>query len=132
MEWGELTPWITISITLAISILVPLFTQIANNCHQRKMQKDTFRHEENQARTYAFEMFPSDVGGVITAKGHVEKESLFQAGAALHKLYVYAPSEWFDDLDLLTKYIMEYKWEEARLRIQKLSCLISCELPKKL
>lgn len=50
MEWGELTPWITISITLAISILVPLFTQIANNCHQRKMQRNSFRHEESQAR----------------------------------------------------------------------------------
>ena len=131
MEWGELTPWITISITLAISILVPLFTQIANNCHQRRMQKDAFRHEENQARTHAFEMFLSDVGGLITAKGHVEKESLIQAGAALHKLYVYAPSEWYGDLDLLTKHIMEYKWEEARSLIQKLSRLISSELPKK-
>ena len=101
MEWGELLPWITISITLAISILTALFTQISNNCHQRKMQNDAVRHEENQARTPAFEMFLSDVGGVITAKCRVEKESLFQAGAALHKLYVHAPSEWFDDLDLL-------------------------------
>ena len=130
MKLGELAPWITISITLAISILVPLFTQIANNRHQRKMQIIIFRREERQARIRAFEMFLSDVGGVIIARGRVEKESMVQAGAALHKLYVYAPSEWYGDLDLLAKYIMDYEWEKARTLIQKLSRLISTELPK--
>lgn len=131
MEWGELAPWITISITLAISILVPLFTQIANNRHQRKMQKDAFKHEENQARTRAFEAFLSDVGGVITAKGYAKTEDLIHAGAALHRLYVYSPSEWYDDLDQLTKNIMEYKWEDARSLIQTLCHRVSSELPKK-
>ena len=37
MEWKDLAPWIAIAITLALSILVPFFTQIANNKHQRKM-----------------------------------------------------------------------------------------------
>ncbi|MBO5850993.1 MAG: hypothetical protein J6R29_01525 [Clostridia bacterium] len=40
MDWKDLAPWIAIAITLALSILVPFFTQIANNKHQRKMQKE--------------------------------------------------------------------------------------------
>ena len=31
MELKDLAPWIAIAFTLALSILVPLFTQIANN-----------------------------------------------------------------------------------------------------
>lgn len=33
MGWKDLAPWIAIAITLALSILVPLFTQMANNAH---------------------------------------------------------------------------------------------------
>ena len=40
MEFKDLAPWIAIAFTLALSILVPLFTQIANNNHQRKMQRE--------------------------------------------------------------------------------------------
>lgn len=130
MEWKDLAPWIAISITLAISILVPLFTQIANNNHQRKMQREKIEYEEMHKRTNVFETFLSNVGGLIIADGHIEKESLAKAGAALHQLYIYAPSEWYDDLDKLTKLIMEFDWDNARPIIQKLSRLISEELGK--
>ena len=48
MEWKDLAPWIAIAFTLALSILVPLFTQIANNRHQRKMQREKFEYEQRQ------------------------------------------------------------------------------------
>ena len=48
MEWKDLAPWIAIAITLALSILVPFFTQIANNKHQRKMQKEKLEFEQSQ------------------------------------------------------------------------------------
>jgi len=130
MEWKDLAPWIAIAFTLALSILVPLFTQIANNRHQRKMQREKFEYEQTQKRIKAFETFLSDVGGLITAKGYVETECLAKAGAALHQLYIYAPSEWYLDLDEIMKCIMEHKWNEARPLIQKLSRLTSNELKK--
>ena len=40
MEWKDLAPWIAVAFSLGLSILVPLFTQMANNRHQRKMQKE--------------------------------------------------------------------------------------------
>ena len=47
MEWKDLVPWIAIAITLALSILVPFFTQIANNKHQRKIQKEKLEFEQS-------------------------------------------------------------------------------------
>lgn len=40
MDWKDLAPWLALAITLALSILVPLFTQIANNKFQLKMYKE--------------------------------------------------------------------------------------------
>ena len=57
MEWKDLAPWIAIAITLALSILVPFFTQIANNKHQRKMQKEKLEFEQSQNKLKVFENF---------------------------------------------------------------------------
>ena len=130
MEWKDLAPWIAIAFTLALSIRVPLFTQIANNSHQRKMQREKFEHEEKQKKTKAYETFLSDVGGLVTADGSINKEFLSKAGAAVHQLYIYAPSEWYGDLDLLTDLIMKYEWHKAKIIVQKISRLISEELKK--
>ena len=130
MKLEDLAPWIAIAFTLALSILVPLFTQIANNSHQRKMQREKFEHEEKQKKTKAYETFLSDVGGLITADGSVSKETLSTAGAAIHQLYIYAPSEWYGDLDSLTDLIMKYEWHKAKTIVQKISRLISEELKK--
>lgn len=130
MELKDLAPWIAIAFTLALSILVPLFTQIANNNHQRKMQREKFEYEEKQKKTKAYEAFLAEVGGAITAHGHVQKEQLAKSGAALHQLYIYAPEEWFDDLDELMGYMMSFSWDNAKPIIQKLSHCVSEELKK--
>jgi hypothetical protein len=130
MELKDLAPWIAIAFTLALSILVPLFTQIANNNHQCKMQREKFEYEEKQKKTKAFEAFLSEVGGIITADGSISKELLSKAGAAVHQLYIYAPLEWYGDLDLLTGLIMQREWNKAKTIVQKISRLISKELKK--
>ena len=128
MELKDLAPWIAIAFTLALSILVPLFTQIANNRHQRKIQKEKFEYEERQKKVKAFETFLSEVGGVVAADGSISKESLSSAGAAIHLLYIYSPIEWHQDLDQLTETIMNYEWHKAKNIVQKISRLISQEL----
>ena len=130
MEWKDLAPWIAIAVTLILSILVPLFTQIANNSHQRKMQTEKLKYEEKQKRVVAYETFLSDVGGLIAADGSINKEALSKAGAAIHQLYIYSPVEWYDDLDSLTDMIMKYEWSKAKIVVQKIGRLISKELNK--
>ncbi len=128
MEFKDLAPWIAIAFTLALSILVPLFTQIANNNHQRKMQREKIEYEESQQKRKAYEQFLLDAGGVVTSASYSKTEDFWQAGASLHKLYLYAPSAWWDDLDSLSKHIKKFEWDEAKLIMQKLSRLISEEL----
>lgn len=130
MTWEMLAPWIAIAFTLALSILVPLFTQIANNNHQRKMQREKFEYEEKQKKTKAYETFLSDVGGLITADGSISREKLSEAGAAIHQLYIYCPTEWYSDLDSLTDLVMKNEWHKAKVIVQKISRLISEELKK--
>lgn len=130
MELKDLAPWIAIAFTLALSILVPLFTQMANNSHQRKMLQEKFEYESRQKKTKTYETFLTEVGGLITAHGHIEKECLSQAGAALHQLYIYAPEDWYSDLDKLMELIMSLEWDEAKPIMQKFSRLISKELNK--
>ena len=128
MDWKDLAPWIAIAITLILSILVPLFTQIANNNHQRKMQREKFEYEQKQKKIMAFETYLADVGGAITARGYVEKEALSKAGSAIHQLYIYVPVEWYSDLDELTALVSKFQWEEARVLNQQICRKISEEL----
>ncbi len=130
MEWKDLAPWIAIAITLALSILVPFFTQIANNKHQNKMQKEKNQFEQSQNKIKVFQKFLIDVGGIVGSDGTMNTEGLNKAASSLYSLYLYAPSEWYKDVDELTKLLPLYKWNEARPILEKLSKQIAKELNK--
>ena len=98
MDWKDLAPWIAIAITLSLSILVPLFTQIANNAHQMKMQKEKLDYERAQEKEKVYKAFLLNVGGAIA---HATGEALIEAGASVYQIYLYAPTEWWEDLDAL-------------------------------
>ena len=127
MDWKDLAPWIAIAITLSLSILVPLFTQIANNAHQMKMQKEKLDYERAQEKEKVYKSFLLNVGGAIA---HATGEALIEAGASVYQIYLYAPTEWWEDLDALATYIRKYEWTKAEEIMQKLGKLISEELNK--
>lgn len=128
MELKDLTPWIAIAFTLALSILVPLFTQIANNRHQRKMQREKMEYEQKQKKIKTYESFLSDIGAIITAATCAENQDFTKAGSSLYQMYIYAPSEWYEKIDNLSFLIKTFQWDEARPIMQELSRLISEEL----
>ena len=125
MEWKDLAPWIAIAFTLALSILVPLFTQIANNRHQRKMRDDEIKYEEANKKKTVYEDFLLKVGAAIFQKS---SESFAQAGAVIKQMYIYSPEEWWLDLDTLSTCLREYKWGDAETIMRKFSRLIANEL----
>lgn len=130
MNLEALAPWIAIAITLALSILVPLFTQIANNRHQRKLQKERFNREDAEKKKRAYEDFLLNVCGVFFTGKCTTKEAINQAGSSLHLLYIYAPKEWYDDLDALAKHLANFEWEQGMPIIQKMSRLIAETIEK--
>ena len=128
MTWDSLAPWIAICFTLALSILVPLFTQIANNSHQRKMQREKMEYEQRQKKIIAYENFMKEVGAVITRHN---SENWPAAGASITIMYMYAPEEWMNDLDSLMKQVQNYEWDAATIILQKMCRLIADDLNMK-
>ena len=127
MTWETVAPWIAIAFTLALSILVPLFTQIANNRPQRKMIQEQFEREQRQKKALVYEEFLTNVGAVIT---YGDQNNMTNAGSSIQKMYIYAPLEWRDDLDRLFDAVRRYEGEKASAVMKKLSRLVSDELKK--
>lgn len=125
MTWETLAPWIAIAFTLALSILVPLFTQIANNKHQRKIQKENREYEQSQRKQEVYEKFLLSVGNAV-----MTRDNLGDAGASIYEMYIYAPTEWHPKLDALSFNLHKYHWEAVRDLLEELSKLISNEAKK--
>lgn len=131
MELKDLAPWIAIAITLILSILVPLFTQIANNQFQLKLEQQRAERDEKEKalirKRDAFEYFILSVGGCLGAPS----ESLQQdAIASIGKLYIYTPKEWWEMLDGLYKHMFNGEWESAATYFRELSKSIAKEIEK--
>ena len=125
MTWENLAPWIAIAFTLALSILVPLFTQIANNRHQRKLQKEQREYEQSQRKRQVYEKFLTTMGAVVISRIDFDK-----ACASLYEMYVYSPSEWRNELDSLSLLLDESHFPQARKALEKLAKKISDDLNK--
>lgn len=128
MTLENLAPWIAIAITLALSILVPLFTQIANNrFHYKKAkQEHQFAKEDEQRknRTKAYENFLMNVGAAIECRNG---DALRAAGSSIGQIYLYVPNDFFDKLDVLFNDIRSHNWDKAEVEYLELTKLICNE-----
>ena len=124
----ELAPWVAIAMTLILSILVPVFTQIANNRFQiKKAKQDRIFNEvkeKHTRKTEAYERFLMDTGGAIQQSN---SENLSAAGASIGRLYLYVPSEWYSKLDDLYRSVRHYNWGDAEKQFEELAKLLSEE-----
>ncbi len=127
MELKDIAPWIAIAITLALSILVPVFTQIANNNHQIKLQKEKNEYEQKQKKLIAYENFLMHVGAVIACPN---AENFSLAGSSIQKIYLYAPPSWWNELDLLFDAIRNSKYGDATYILECLNREIYAEISK--
>ena len=58
------------------------------------------------------------------------KENITKATASLHRLYIYAPDDWWVEMDKLCDEIREYNWNGATITLRNLSKKIAIELDK--
>ena len=86
--------------------------------------------EKSQNKIKVFQNFLLDVGGIVGSDGTINTEGLNKAASSLYSLYLYAPIDWYKDIDELTKLVPLYKWEEARPILERLSKQIAKELNK--
>ena len=94
IDINTLAPWVAIAVTLILSILVPVFSQIANNRFQlKKARQDRSLDEEQEKiskKTEAYEGFLMDVGAAVE---YQRNDNLSVAGASIGRLYLYVPEE---------------------------------------
>ena len=132
IDINELAPWVAIAVTLILSILIPLFTQIANNSFQLKKSKQDRELDEEKEKlskkTEAYERFLMDVGAAIEYRSN---ENLQVAGASLSRLYLYIPDSWHHLLDDLFHSMRKYEWDKAEKLFLELSKLVADEHRKK-
>jgi len=131
MTYETLAPWIAIAITLALSILVPLFTQIANNSFQYKkaIQEHEFTKadEQQRKRIAAYENFLMNVGAAIE---FCDSSSLRAAGSSIGQIYLYVPEDLHAKLDVLFNNIRKNEWGNAEIQYLELAKLICAENTK--
>ena len=118
MELKDLAPWIAIAFTLALSILVPLFTQIANNRFNAKQQELKYKHEIEERRCIAYEEFLEKVGACVSCS---QAENIKNAGASIQKLLPYVSEEIREDLNNLFYEIRKHDWERASQTLKSIT-----------
>ena len=127
MDMNSLAPWMAIAITLILSILVPLFTQIANNRFQIKLKKLEGNQKNDDRRMAAYENYFQNVGGCVL---FAQKENISDAGASIQRLYAYFPQEKWVLLDTLFDSIKKYEWENAKVQMKEVSKIIAFDVRK--
>ena len=131
IDINTLAPWVAIAVTLILSILVPVFSQIANNRFQlKKARQDRSLDEEQEKiskKTEAYEGFLMDVGAAVE---YQRNDNLSVAGASIGRLYLYVPEEWHNQLDELFRSIRKYEWEKAEKQFVALSKMLAKEYQK--
>jgi len=127
MTIKEIAPWTAIAITLVLSILVPLFTQIANNKFQMKMKKMEISLANKENRSKAYEEYFQKVGNLVIYGNYSDFPN---AGSAIQRLYAFLPEEEWDQLDKLFNAIQETKLDIAKEYMEHISKWIAKDLRK--
>ena len=131
IDINELAPWVAIAVTLILSILVPVFSQIANNRFLLKKAKQDRKLDEEKEKLLkkfdAYEGFMMDVGAAVE---YQRNDNLSTAGASIGRLYLYVPSAWHAQLDELFHSIRKYDWGNAERQFLAISKLLSEEYQK--
>ena len=131
IDINTLAPWVAIAVTLILSILVPVFNQMANNRFQLKKAKQDRKldeeREKHSKKTEAYENFLMDVGA---ATEYRSKENVPIAGASIGRIYLYVPEEWHPKLDALHFSLYNSDWGIAQKQYIELAKLVAEEYRK--
>ena len=125
MTIAEIAPWIAIAITLILSILIPLFTQLANNKFQLKMKKMEIELANKETKSKAYEEYFQKVGNLVI---YGNNSDFPNAGSAIQRLYAFLPEEEWEQLDKLFSAIRDEKLEIAKGYMEHISKWIAKDL----
>jgi len=120
--WIDIAPWIAIAVTLIISIIIPMLTQLINNRFALNQQKITHVEKLYDAKMQIINAFFQNVGACIA---HADTDRVHNAGANILSMYCYIPKENWSLLDELYSCIRKRDMDQAEAKMIELSKLMS-------
>ena len=125
MNWNDLAPWIAIVITVALSILVPLFTQMKSNRFQRKMMEEERKNKKEDAKRVAYEQFLKSANSWVQFR---TGEALAKVGEEIGNIYLYAPERLFPKITKFSEMVMDTQYKEARKFLEEMAVELAADL----
>lgn len=130
-NWDVTAAWVTVLITLAISIITPAITTFLNNCFQLKMKKMELSHQDKEThymkKVSVYEGCLQDIGKFLHFMDNQNHSSL---GEHLYELYLYLPEQHWTTLDTLLTALANnaYLTPDTQNQLIELSKILSKEL----
>lgn len=121
-SWFDMAPWIAIAVTLILSVVIPLLTQIANNRFQLKLKQLEVKNKLSENKLSAFSEFAQNVGACIAC---ADAERMQQAGSSIQKMVLFLPEENWGALEQLYYFVRKCEWDKAETVMNGLSKVAS-------
>lgn len=122
VDWSATAAWITLVVTLIISIIAPIITTYMNHRFQLKLAVIDSHNKELEEhylkKRAVIDSFISSTGKCIF---RANSETLQECGEAFYSIYIYIPPSLWKDIDTLLVLIRNHSWETAQEHFSKLA-----------
>lgn len=122
VDWSATAAWVTVLLTLIVSIVSPVITTFLNHRFQLKMRKlELLEHELDrfyEKKVSTIETFLSAVG---KCSAFATNDLVKECGHSFYNIYLYTPVSLWSDIDRMHKLISEGNWPEVQAFLPCLS-----------
>ncbi|MBE5984665.1 MAG: hypothetical protein E7248_15380 [Paenibacillaceae bacterium] len=126
IDWSATAAWITLALTLAISIISPVISTYLSNKFQLKIREyEKFDKELEQhylEKREILQGFISNTGKLLNRR---DTDSLKDYGEHFYLVYTYLPKDHWNKIDLLHQHIQSIDYELAQTSLLEISKIIA-------
>ena len=126
IDWSSTAAWITLAITLSISIISPIITTWMNHRFQLQLAELEAKNKEIEnhylKKRAIIDNFIASVGKCLF---RADSAALQECGQSFYAIYVYVPTSLWPDIDALLRLIRAYEWEKAQEHFSNLTKSLS-------
>lgn len=131
IDWSATAAWITLLLTLIISVISPVITTYLNYRYQLKIRKLEIQEQENDLyyskKVSCIETFIAALGKCAVL---CNREVIRECGEAFHLIYLYTSQDLWAAIDEMQLLMSANKWDEVQKKLPSLSKALAEEINK--
>ncbi|MFR3729131.1 hypothetical protein [Lacrimispora sp.] len=126
IDWSATAAWVTLALTLVISIVSPVISTYLSNKFQLKIRE--YEKSEKEVEQHYLEKreilqgFISNTGKLLNRR---DSDSLKDCGEHFYLVYTYLPKEHWNKIDLLHQHIQNVDYASAQTLLLEVSKVIA-------